>query len=107
MADGKLRLGRISWPNGRTLCGSEKRRGQLAQIHRNDSSYKKISIVVKTSIQGDIDFPISCDLQNGQLNQIDFQEAVINAGDLSLGNMETLDFRALESVTFCDKCYWN
>lgn len=107
MADGRLRLGHINWPNGRTLCGGEKHRGQLAQIHRADPDYKDISIVLKTSVQGDIDFPARCPLLDGQLTQVEFQDATINAGTLSLGSVETIDFRTLESVTFCDKCRWN
>ena len=105
MGDGKMRLGRISWVPGRTLCNVPFVQSNFAQVHRM-SSPGQISAVRKISAapQGSLDFQ-ECPLASGQLDAIGFQEAVASPdGGLKAGALESLDIRNLESITFCDNC---
>jgi hypothetical protein len=104
MGDGKMRLGRIGWAAGRTFCEAPFVQGSFAQIHRTDSP-DRISVVRKIGppIQGTVDFK-DCPLLPGQLNSIDFQEAVAAPDGLTLAGVEQLDIRNIESITFCDNC---
>ncbi|WKA29818.1 S8/S53 family peptidase [Bradyrhizobium roseum] len=104
MGDGKMRLGRITWAPGRTLCNVPFVQNSFAQVHRTDTP-DEVSVVRKIgpTNQGAIDFP-NCTLASGQLSSIGFQEAVASDDGLRLGPAETLDFRNLESITFCDNC---
>lgn len=106
MGDGKMRLGRITWAPGRTLCDVPFVQGNFAQVHRTNTA-GKVSVVRKVgavSNQGAVDFPADCTLAGGQLSNIDFQEAVASADGMKLAVAETLDIRNLESITFCDNC---
>ena len=105
--DGKFRLGRITLSPGATLCGSPLTRTAFAQIHRTPDA--KLSIVRRDGppVSGDVSF-VPCDLQNGQLADVPFQEAASDQnGTLFLKAPEPLNMRTLQSITFCDSCYWN
>jgi Subtilase family len=104
---GTMRLGHITLPAGKTLCQSPMTRATFAQIHRT-SDPTKINVVRRNGppVAGEISFP-ECDLINGQLTDLKFQEATPGGpGGLSLGPTETLNIRSLQSVTFCDSCRW-
>ncbi|MCK1284721.1 S8/S53 family peptidase [Bradyrhizobium sp. 44] len=105
MGDGKMRLGRITWAPGRTLCNVPFVQSNFAQVHRTNIP-ERVSVVRKIgpNSQGAIDFPPDCTLARGQLSSIGFQEAVASADGLGLGAAETLDIRNIESITFCDNC---
>lgn len=106
--DGAFRLGRITLSPGATLCNRALTRAAFAQIHRT-SEPGKLSVVRRNGVpvSGDVSFA-PCDLQNGQLTDLHFEEAQPNqGGGVSLAPTESLNFRSLQSVTFCDSCYWN
>lgn len=105
--DGSLRLGRIVLSPGGTMCGRSLTRSAFAQIHRIPG-LSQINVVRRDGppVSADITFP-NCDLLNGQLADIRFQEATTNQnGAIALKSVESLDIRALRSITFCDNCYW-
>jgi hypothetical protein len=49
----------------------------------------------------------TCKLLSGELQQIPFQEAHLVGNNIELdGNVIKLDMRKVESITFCDDCYF-
>jgi hypothetical protein len=105
--DGTIRLGHITLSPGATLCGRSLTRAAFAQIHR--TSDVKLNVVRRDGppVSADVSF-VPCDLQNGQLTDIPFREASSDQnGSITLKPTESLNMRALQSITFCDSCYWN
>jgi hypothetical protein len=107
--EGALRLGRIDWPKGgRTVCRGMRLREQIAQISLVDDDHTKVSILLKDPEDWrKLKFPGLCSLDaDSELAQISFQEIDEPAEALSLKKPEFLDIRNLQSITFCEVCYW-
>ncbi len=112
--NGRLRLGHVDWPGGQTICGAEKPRDQIAQLSfdstagqgNTETKGKPFSAVFKNRDLRQISFP-SCDLIKGELSDIVFREGVLGTDPpIYLKNeIEHLDIRKLQGVTFCDDCY--
>ncbi|MCK1652977.1 S8/S53 family peptidase [Bradyrhizobium sp. 149] len=102
---GKLRFGRVKWLPGKTLCGTPFTQGTFAQVHRMSDQQDKVSVVKKQGAlaSGALDLK-TCDLANGQLDAIPFEEAQLGDNGLSYAPAEPIDIRSVESITFCESC---
>jgi Subtilase family len=102
---GQLRVGRVKWVPGGTLCRTQFTQGVFAQVHRMSDMPDKVSVVRKQGApaSGAIDFE-DCDLVNGQLVNIPFEEVHLGPGGIVYGPVEPLDIRQIESITFCESC---
>lgn len=106
MKDNTLRLGRIEWPEaGKVFCDRKHPRSKLRQVHAVGNNAAKISALYYDDSLSQITIGPPCSLNAGELAQISFQESVDGTASPSLGPVQTLDMRALKSITFCDDCY--
>ena len=108
--DGKLRLGRIvSWPaSGRSICSGPKPVDELAQISRAETvdGVARVNLVLKNKYDTrQLSFPETCNLASEtELSGISFQEIDETSASLAWKNVELLDIRNLQSITFCEMC---
>lgn len=107
MKDNTLRLGRVGWPEaGNIFCHRQHPRGKIRQVHSVGDNATRISaLFYDDSLDKVMVWPV-CPLNDNELAQISFREAVEGANSLTLAPAaETLDMRQLKSITFCDDCY--